>query len=126
MRSRIRLVQLADSFAQSARSGTRLCGSLSSSVRISSSDRPIFCAKHRADHQEQHELREDDEPDPPDHGTRISPVPGIGAFRPDQAFLFIKPQRRRRDTAARGHVADGEDGVHDGSVAEFPLDFKCT
>ena len=44
MRSSTRLVQPADSFAQSDRSGTRLWGSFESSTPISSSDRPIFCA----------------------------------------------------------------------------------
>jgi hypothetical protein len=45
IRSSIRRVQPADSFAQSDRSGTRLRGSFDSSAAISSSDSPIFCAK---------------------------------------------------------------------------------
>jgi hypothetical protein len=45
MRSRIRAVHPADSFAQSARSGTRLVGSFASSLATSSSDNPIRCAK---------------------------------------------------------------------------------
>ena len=36
---------LADSRAQSARSGTRFCGSRASSAATSVSDSPIFCAK---------------------------------------------------------------------------------
>lgn len=113
MRSRIRPVQAADSFAQSARSVNAIVRQL---VEL---DPDLL--ERQADL-----LREDDEPDPPDHGARIATVPGVGAFGPNQAFLFVKPQRRRRDAAPRGHLADGQDGVHAASVAEFPLDFKCT
>src|SRR5215467_5272753 len=42
MRSLMRLLQFPESLAQSARSGTRLLGSLDNSSRISSSDSPIF------------------------------------------------------------------------------------
>jgi hypothetical protein len=45
MRSSIRLVQLEESFAQSARSGTRFAGSLASSTATSWSVRPIRWAK---------------------------------------------------------------------------------
>ena len=44
MRSLMRRVQAPESLAQSARSGTRFCGSRASSAPTSVNDRPIFCA----------------------------------------------------------------------------------
>ena len=67
IRSSMRAVQLPDSRAQSARTGTRLPGSRASSTAISSSDNPIS-------------LREDDEGDAPQHRTRIAAMAGAGAF----------------------------------------------
>ena len=67
IRRSIRAVQLPDSRAQSARTGTRLPGSRATSVAISSRERPDLLRKH-------------DERNAPQHRTREATVPGAGAF----------------------------------------------
>ena len=113
MRARIRAVHRAESFAQSARSGTRLFGSRASSCADFLERQPDL-------------LREDDERDAPDHRARIAPVAGVGALGPNQPLVLVETQGRGRHAAALRHLADRQHAVHAGSVAEFPLDFKCT
>ena len=70
-------------------------------------------------------LCEDDERDPAEHRPAEAPVARAGALGGDQTALLVVAQRRGRDAAAPGHLADREH-LHSESKARLGLDFKCT
>ena len=94
--SSTRLVHADESFAQSARSGTRFCGKL---------------RQLRADFLQRQAdfLGEDDEGDAPEDRARITAVAGAGPLRGDQPALLVEPQRRGGHAAAAGHLGDGHE-----------------
>src|SRR5262249_10223662 len=57
-------------------------------------------------------LGEDDERDPPQDGAPVAAVAGARALGLDQPALLVEAQRRRRDAAAPGDLADGEQLRH--------------
>ena len=61
---------------------------------------------------EPHPLREHDERHPPDHRPVEAAVAGPRALGADQAALLVEAQRRGRDSAAGGHLADREQLGH--------------
>jgi hypothetical protein len=85
----------------------RFFGSRASSVRTSSSDNPIRCAG--------------DERDASNHRAGIAPVPRVVAFRVNQTLFLVETQGRRRRAAALRNLANRQDAVHPGSLADFPL-----
>ena len=87
MRSRIRAVHRAESFAQSERSGTRFLGSRASSCADLLERQPDLLGEH-------------DERDAPDHRARVAPVAGVGPLGANQPLVFVETQGRRRRPAA--------------------------
>ena len=109
----MRAVQLPDSRAQSARTGTWFAGQLP--------ELDADLVERQADL-----LGEHDEGDPPQHRPRIAAVPRTRALRSDQAPFLVEPQRGCRDAAAAGDLADRQQILHAASITVAGLDFKLT
>ena len=90
--SLMRVVQLAEIFAQSDAPGRAIL-------------RELGQLRRDLVEGEAHPLREDDEGDPPQHGSRIAPMAGTGALGFDEAALLVEAKGGGGNAAARDAIS---------------------